>query len=411
MLETGSTHIFSVSELTRDVRLVLEGAFQGVWVEGEISNFKGTASGHFYFSLKDENAVMNCVLFKGNSFKVKFEIQDGMKVVLFGRVSVYDKKGQYQLYVETVEPRGKGALHVAFEQLKEKLFKEGLFDERRKKPLPFLPLHIGVVTSATGAAVRDIVKVAKRRYPEIEITVCPVKVQGDEAKGEIARAIEMLNGYNKTAGAQKGENPIEVMIVGRGGGSVEDLWAFNEEEVARAIAASGIPVVSAVGHEIDYTISDLVADRRAATPSQAAELVVPEKEELKRLLNGLKERADAALKSKIELCEERLRGLEDAYILRSPENFILQKEQELDELSRDADEHIRRIMEKKGTMFEAAVGKFEALSPVAVLARGYSITFKGDKVLRGVSSVRKGDKINTRIGSGGILSVVEEITE
>ncbi|MFQ5952626.1 MAG: exodeoxyribonuclease VII large subunit, partial [Candidatus Omnitrophota bacterium] len=242
------TKVYTVSELTRDIRLVLEGSFPEVWVEGEVSNFKIYSSGHAYFSIKDENSVLNCVMFRNNSSRVDFAVEDGLHVLCFGRISVYDKRGQYQLYVSKIEPRGKGALQLAFEQLKEKLRKEGFFNVERKRPLPFLPMHIGVVTSPTGAAVRDILKVARRRFANVEITLRPVKVQGDEAKHEIAQAIEEFNEFNHyLVETESEEHPVDVLIVGRGGGSLEDLWPFNEEKVARSIYASEIPIISAVG--------------------------------------------------------------------------------------------------------------------------------------------------------------------
>ena len=260
--------VYTVSGLTRDIRFILEDTFPKVWVEGEVSNLKLAVSGHTYFSLKDDQAVINCVLFKRSATGgVAFKIEDGMHLLCSGRISVYAQRGSYQLYVETAEPKGQGALSAAFEELKKKLHKEGLFDEAQKKPLPFMPMRIGVVTSPTGAVIRDIIKVARRRFANVEITLRPVKVQGDFAKEEIASAIAEFNEYNrKISRDYPGEHPIDVLIVGRGGGSLEELWPFNEEIVARAIYDSEIPVVSAVGHEVDYTISDFVADLRAPTP-------------------------------------------------------------------------------------------------------------------------------------------------
>ena len=267
--EEESQHVFTVSELTRGIRSILEQAFDTVWVEGEISNYVLAQSGHAYFSLKDETSQVRCVFFKGNRIRVKFDPEDGDQVLLFGRVNVYEPRGEYQIVVEAMEPRGLGALQKAFEQLKAKLEKEGLFDEAHKQALPEFPWKIGIVTSPTGAAIRDLLNVLHRRNPRVSVVLAPAKVQGEGAAEEIAQAIRDLNTLEE----------LDVLIVGRGGGSIEDLWAFNEEVVARAIHESKLPVVSAVGHEIDFTISDFVADLRAPTPSAAAELVVPRLQE------------------------------------------------------------------------------------------------------------------------------------
>ena len=265
-------HIFTVSEITAAVRGVLEDVFDAVWIEGEISNLRVPASGHNYFILKDGKAQIKCVMFRNYRSGLKFAPEDGDQVLLFGRVSVYEARGEYQVIVETMEPRGLGALQKAFEQLKEKLDKEGLFKDEKKKPIPEFPWKVGIITSETGAAVRDILNIMQRRNPKVSVLLYPVKVQGDGAAEEIAEAIETMNQ----------RKDVEVLIVGRGGGSIEDLWAFNEEVVARAIYKSKIPVISAVGHEIDFTIADFVADLRAPTPSAAAELAVPVLEDTAR---------------------------------------------------------------------------------------------------------------------------------
>ena len=297
-------HVFKVSELTRLLRTVLEETFRNIWVEGEISNFTKHTSGHMYFSLKDDQAVLSCVLFRRVNQNLKFKIENGMQVVCFGRLSIYDKRGQYQLYVDKIEPKGVGALQMAFEQLKKKLAGEGLFDDSRKRPIPYLPTRIGVVTSPTGAAIRDILNVVKRRFQNIEVILNPVRVQGDGAEEEVARAIEEFNEYNRSVEPDK---KVDVLIVGRGGGSLEDLWAFNMEAVARAISSSVIPIISAVGHEIDWTIADFVSDKRAPTPSAAAELVIPKKEDLVLTLDQLTDRLDGSIMDKIaSLKEERV---------------------------------------------------------------------------------------------------------
>ncbi|MGB3242163.1 MAG: exodeoxyribonuclease VII large subunit [Candidatus Omnitrophota bacterium] len=411
MDKTG-VQVYTVSQLTRDIRSVLEGTFPEIWVEGEISNFKIYPSGHMYFSLKDEKSVINCVMFKNNSSKLSFAVEDGMHVLCSGRISVYDKRGQYQLYVSAVEPRGKGALQLKFEQLKKKLQKEGLFDEGAKKPLPFLPVHVGVVTSATGAAIRDILKVACRRFANIEITIRPVKVQGDEAKHEIAQAIEEFNEFNSHLEEEKSEeHPVDVLIVGRGGGSLEDLWAFNEEKVARAIHVSEIPVISAVGHEIDYTISDFTADFRAATPSAAAELVIPVKEDLAGRIKENMSRIKTAVKAKIDVFEKEVKNLRGSYVLRAPVNVFLQLEQQVDELKRSMSGSVTHCLELKGKEFVAASGKLDMLSPLAVLKRGYSITFKDGKIVKEAAKLKKGDALKTKIARGQVFSTVERVEE
>ncbi|MDP8299466.1 MAG: exodeoxyribonuclease VII large subunit [Candidatus Tantalella remota] len=406
----GEQKIYTVSELTRDIRSILEGTFQDAWVEGEVSNLTVSSAGHAYFSLKDEQGLLNCVLFRGNSRGVKFEIESGMSVLCRGKISVYDKRGQYQLYVSGVEPRGQGGLQLAFEQLKRKLQKEGLFAEENKKPLPFLPARIGVVTSPTGAAVRDIVRVVRRRYEGMEITIRPVKVQGDGAAEEIARAIRELNEFNREVAAKsEDEHPIDVMIVGRGGGSLEDLWAFNEEVVVRAVFESEIPVVSAVGHEIDFTISDFVADLRAATPSAAAELVIPLREDLDASLEDEWERMDLAVRRKMENLEQELDELKSSYVLRAPMNVFLKLEQQVSDLAKSAAICVSHRAEIAIRELGTVTGKLQALSPVSVLDRGYSITFFGGKVVKEATVLKKGDQISTRLSKGQVTSRVEEV--
>ncbi|MDD4201859.1 MAG: exodeoxyribonuclease VII large subunit [Candidatus Omnitrophica bacterium] len=371
-------HIYTVSELTKDIRKIIENNFPYLWLEGEISNFKRHSSGHLYLNLKDKDAIIQAVMFKGSADKLQFKPEDGLKITCSGKISVYDQRGQYQIYISSMEPQGLGSLQLAFEQLKEKLKKEGLFDSSRKRPIPFLPAKIGVITSPTGAAIRDILNVLRRRFSNAEIILNPVKVQGNEAKNEIVQAIELFNKRDK----------IDVMIVARGGGSLEDLWAFNEEIVARAIANSRIPVISAVGHEIDWTIADFVADFRAPTPSAAAELVLPEKEELLNRISVAKQRLKNALQSTVIQYEQRLDELKEALLFRQ-ENFIRKTKQCLDNL----------------------IGKLEVLSPLSTIKRGYSIT-KADntgKVLKDIKKIKKGDIIRTRLINGEIVSIVDKI--
>ena len=368
-------YIYTVSQLTSSIKIVLEGSFQSIWIEGEISNFKAVA-GHFYFTLKDDRSELKCVFFKSSNEKIKFEMKDGMQVLCCGRISIYEQRGVYQLYVARIEPKGAGELQLAFEQLKEKLFKEGLFDEAHKKPIPLLPERIGIVTSITGAAIRDILHVLDKRFSNVEIIINPVKVQGDGAKEEIASAIEEFNRL---------EN-VDVMIVGRGGGSAEDLWAFNEEIVARAIYNSDIPVISAVGHEIDWTISDFVADMRAPTPSVAAEIVIAKKSELADRLDEIEKK-----------------------ITSFPVDIVKEYEQRLDEIEEDIALRFRHYIELKEENFKLFSEKLGILSPVGILDRGYSISFKlpDKKIIKNSKDVKKGDLIETRVSKGSFVSKIE----
>ena len=395
-------HVYTVSELTKYIRVILEDSFPGVWIEGEISNFILHSSGHIYFSLRDASGSLKCAFFKRANERLKFKLKDGMKVICFGSISVYEARGDYQLIVEEVEPKGIGALQLQFQALKEKLTKEGLFDESHKIPIPFLPTRIGIVTSPTGAAIRDILNIARRRFSNVEIIINPVKVQGEGAKDEIANAIREFNKLKA----------IDVMIVTRGGGSLEDLWPFNEEVVARAIYDSEIPVISAVGHEIDYTISDFVADFRAPTPSAAAELVIPRKEDLVNLINTAIKRLGNALGSKINILAEKLTTLRESYILRQPLNLITQYEQGIDDLRKDMAIRVDHLVRIKGENFNLLTGKLETLSPLAILNRGYSITTKlpGGVILKDARALKKGDEIETKLGNGKLKSRVEEIS-
>ena len=312
--EGGGPKVYTVKELTARIRQLIESNFQAVWVEGEISGFKFHHSGHIYFTLKDTDAVIKAAFFSRYNQGLKFELKDGLQVICFGKISVYEPRGDYQLYVERIEPKGLGALQLAFLQLKEKLSKEGLFDLARKRPIPRFPRTVGIVTSPTGAAIHDILHIVNRRFKGTNILINPVKVQGDGASEEIARAIDEMNQ----------QDDIDVLIVGRGGGSLEDLWAFNEEIVVRAVFRSRIPVISAVGHEIDWTICDWVADLRAPTPSAAAELVVQSCEELEVRLRDFRTRLTNSLRNLIQEKKESLRVLQESYAFRQPFNLINQ---------------------------------------------------------------------------------------
>lgn len=394
-------HVYTVGELTKYIRVILEDSFPAIWVEGEISNFVLHSSGHMYFSLRDANASLKCAMFRRANEKLKFKPKDGMKVIAFGSVSVYEARGDYQLIIEEIEPKGIGALQLQFQQLKEKLQKEGLFDEAHKIPIPFLPTRIGIVTSPTGAAIRDILNIARRRFQNIEIIINPVKVQGDSAKDEIADAIRQFNKLNN----------IDVMIVTRGGGSLEDLWPFNEEVVARAIYDSKIPVISAVGHEVDYTISDFVADFRAPTPSAAAELVIPRKEDLENLITTATTRLKNALSGMLDTLRERLAALRNSYILRQPLNIMIQYEQKIDDLRKAMSISVDHTVKMRWENFNLLTGKLEALSPLAILNRGYSITTKmpSGLLVKDVSELKTGDSVETRLGKGKFESKISKI--
>lgn len=391
--------IYSVSEITRDIRGLLEGAFTKVWVEGEISNLTMHSSGHCYFSIKDENSVLTCVMFKNSAYKLKFKIEDGMSIVCFGRVSVYDKRGQYQLYVEVIEPKGVGSLQLAFTQLKEKLLKEGLFDDSNKKPIPYLPEKIGIVTSKTGAAIKDMIHVIERRFPEMHIILYPVKVQGEGAAEEVSEGIRAFNLLGN----------VDVIIIGRGGGSLEDLWAFNEEVTARAIYESKIPVISAVGHEVDYTISDFVADLRAPTPSAAAELVVPRKEDILDSVNSFKQKLKTALRSSIDMARKHLDGIMKYHALKTPQVLMQQHQQKVDEYTKALKHSLSYFVNIKKHSLDGVMGKLDALSPVSILERGYSITmtYPENNIIKDASKVKSKTRIKTRLGSGEIISRTE----
>ncbi|MBI3270248.1 MAG: exodeoxyribonuclease VII large subunit [Planctomycetes bacterium] len=332
-----SRHVHTVSELTRRIKTTLESSYGRVWVSGELSNFKRHPSGHQYFSIKDAGAQLAAVLFAGIANRVRFQLKDGLEVVAFGLLTVFEQQGKYQIKVESIEPKGKGALQLAFEQLKEKLEREGLFDKARKRPIPVLPRRIGIVTSPSGAALRDILQILDRRFRELDILVAPARVQGEGSAQEVAEGIRLLNTMPD----------VDVLIVGRGGGSAEDLWAFNEEVVARAIAASRIPVISAVGHEIDVTIADLVADVRALTPSHAAETVVRPKAELLELLDAARRRLDGGHLERVRLLRARLDALRAGHALQRPLDRVAEASQRLDDL----EERLRAALVRVGGVF------------------------------------------------------------
>ncbi|MFA5344864.1 MAG: exodeoxyribonuclease VII large subunit [Candidatus Omnitrophota bacterium] len=400
-------HIYNISELARDIKIILENTFGEIWVEGEVSNFSSHPSGHFYFTLKDDAAVLPAAMFSRANRELKFKIENGMKIVCFGKVSAYGPRGQYQIIVEKLEPKGIGSLQLALEQLKQKLEKEGLFSPEHKRPVPYLPSKIGIVTSLSGAAIKDILKVLDRRFSDAQIIINPAQVQGNTAKDEIAQAIKDLNTLNEDLPAGK---RIEVMIVGRGGGSIEDLWAFNEEAVARAIYNSKIPVISAVGHERDWTIADLVADLRAPTPSVAAELVLPKKEDLREKVADLSQDALRALSDIYLNLGEALDNLRHRLAILSPVLLIQQHKTKIADLARQIYVRFGHFIKLRQAEFSGAAEKLSSLSPLNILGRGYSITFKMPEgaILKNKESIRPGDILKTKLHQGEILSKVME---
>ncbi|BCR05755.1 exodeoxyribonuclease 7 large subunit [Desulfuromonas versatilis] len=389
----------SVSRLVALLKEVVEENFVQVLVEGEISNFATPASGHHYFTLKDQGAQLRAVMFRTQNRLLPYRPENGMQVVCSGRVSVYSQRGEIQLVVETMEPLGAGSLQVAFEQLKARLSAEGLFAAERKRPLPAFPRTIGVVTSATGAAIHDILNVLKRRAAGVRVLLFPVRVQGEGAAAEIAGAIAALNRQGQA----------DVLIVGRGGGSLEDLWAFNEEPVARAIHASRIPVISAVGHEVDFTIADFVADLRAPTPSAAAELVVKSRLELEGHLDHLVMRLAGQMQGRLGLLRERVDGL--ARRLRSPRQELARMDQRWLELERRLRQAMAGGLRERGLRLGAAAARLDALSPLRTLNRGYAIVFdeKTGAAVRDSASLVPGGRLRIRLARGQLRARVEEI--
>jgi len=412
--------ILTVSELTRDIKKLLETGFDSLWVKGEISSFKAPGSGHWYFTLKDEKSVLNSVMFRFRNQRLKFDVEEGLEVICGGRITLYEPRGSYQLLVDVMEPVGLGALQLQFEQLKAKLEKEGLFDKAHKKPLPSLPQKIAIITSPTGAAIRDILSVIDRRFGNVEILLIPALVQGDKAAPEIARALKIAN--------DMGEH--DVIICGRGGGSIEDLWAFNEEVVARAIFESKIPVVSAVGHEIDFTIADFVADLRAPTPSAAAELVVKNKVDLqKNILNLLGRHRQsylAALHSKrnqllslsgriidprrkLQDWRMRLADLQERLQYTLLQN-VREARSRFDHFEPQLKSQMRLLLERSRKRLEHREAVLRSLNPLAILDRGYSIakTMKNE-IIRKASQIKSGDRLSIRLLEGRLVCEVKEV--
>jgi len=435
-----SPKVLSVSQINRLIKNQLEGEFATVWLQGELSNFKAHTSGHFYFSLKDSGAQISAVMFRGQNSKLKFKPAVGMEVIVRGRVTVYEPRGNYQILCETMEPVGAGALQQAFEQLKTKLRTEGLFDKEHKKALPILPKHIALVTAPTGAAVQDMLNVLGRRSQSVNITVVPCLVQGEAAPANIVSALVKANQIKD----------VDVIIVGRGGGSMEDLWGFNSELVARAIYACEKPVISAVGHEVDFTISDFVSDLRAPTPSAAAELVVENTESLVETLESYTHRLTRAFNVKIESLKQQVAGLEKRLVdprrylqdltfrldelmtrlenasvnkinqarlkvkalegsLKDPKDVIKQKKSELQMLQQKLTQNFNSKIEKLRLKLNTVSVAMDSMSPLKVVDRGYSITTVDKKVIKKSSQVKKGDEINIKLAKGEILATVDKV--
>ena len=448
MPDVPPSKILTVTEITRQIKGLVEQEFPGIWLEGEISNLRSPGSGHVYFTLKDANAQIASVMFRGVALKVNVRLKDGLQVVVFGDLSVYERQGQYQIIVRQLLPKGVGALQLAFEELKRKLQAEGLFDPARKKPIPALPQRIGLVTSPTGAAIRDFLNIIGRRFPNVHIIVYPVRVQGAGAAQEIAAAIDHLNTLHASHALA-----LDVLIVTRGGGSLEDLWAFNEEVVARALARSSIPTISAVGHEIDFTISDFVADLRAPTPSAAAELVVKAKDEYTRQIKQYGARLQKDLRLQLAEARQRFSTLASSYVFRRPTETIRQYQQQLDDYAHRLRRAPGATVAAHHARWKAAAGKFKLLSPQAMLVnwrqrlgsheqrfqaawarrtqamrhrlgqastkldllspnatlqRGYSITVLPEtgRIVRSVTHVQPGTNISTKVLDGTFGSVV-----
>lgn len=393
---------FGVSEVNEYINKLLsvDIILNNLQVEGEISNFKYHSSGHMYFSLKDDKSRLRCVMFRGQAKQLKFLPEDGMKVIIKGYISIYERDGQYQLYVQQMQPAGIGALYKAYEQLKSKLEQEGLFREDIKKPLPFLPQRIGVVTSPTGAALKDIISVINRRNPNVEIIIYPVLVQGIESKVQIANAINFFNRNNYA----------DVVIIGRGGGSIEELWSFNEEIVARSIFASNIPVISAVGHETDFTISDFVADVRAATPSAAAELVIPSKHDLEYTLHSLEQRMVKAIENTLIQQQNRINRIKKSHVFLKPYDQINQYKQQLDWINSKLKREIEQGLTIQKEKYQGILKNLFGISPQAVLNRGFNILMdEKDNFIVSVNGLSKGERVQVVLKDGIINCLIQDV--
>ena len=415
----------TISAITRylKAKFDVDENLQTVFLKGEISNFKAHTSGHFYFSLKDENSKINAIMFRSNASKVLFKPSDGMKVLVTGRISVYEAMGSYQIYVDEMLEDGVGNLYIAFEQLKKKLQAEGLFDSEHKRPIPKIPKRVGIITASTGAAIRDIMTTIRRRFPICETILFPTLVQGENAKDDIVRNIERAQEYD-----------LDVLIVGRGGGSIEDLWPFNEEIVARAIYNSKIPVISAVGHEVDFTIADFVADLRAPTPTAAAELAVPNMSDLKKHIDQLSIRLNEAIYKKVNYLKLYLDSVKNSFVIKNPQIMFENKKQSLSLINDKLNELMVGKVDKYKNEFEKLkksyvlaspqllykdkivevkniIDKLNLLNPLNILSRGYSVTFLNDKALKSVKKVKLNDILDVKLSDGSLKTKVLEVKE
>ena len=395
-------HIFGVAEVNQFIKTMLDGvpALQDLYVRGELSNYKLYPSGHHYFTLKDPEGVLRCVMFRSSAAHLRFRPENGMKVIVRGRITAFVRDGQYQLYCDAVTPEGAGDLAVAFEQLKARLYQEGLFDASHKKPLPPFPQRIAIITSGSGAAVHDMLRILRRRYPICKVIVLPVRVQGVEAAPEIVGAIRYANRWRVA----------DLIITGRGGGSMEDLWAFNDERVARAIYESELPVISAVGHEPDVTISDFVADVRASTPSNAAEIAVPDAVELAAQLSGARAHMLQVLRQSLQLRRQALQTFSESRILRNPAAAVQDKRMELDLLHRKLTGLAQADLARRRQQFAALAASLDALSPLKVLGRGYSVAKDTTgQLLRSIEQTEVGQAITVTLGDGSLDCTVDGI--
>lgn len=396
--------VLTVSQLNTYVKSLLDGDrnLSAIYVRAEISNFTNhLRTGHYYLTLKDDAAAVRAVMFRSEASRLRFLPENGMRVLVRGRVSLFPRDGQYQMYIDDMQPDGAGALHVAFEQLKRKLAAEGLFDESRKKEIPRCPMRVGVITSATGAAVQDILNILGRRFPMATVVLCPVQVQGAQAAPEIVDAIRRMNE----------QNAADVLIVGRGGGSVEDLWAFNEESVARAVASSHIPVISAVGHETDFTICDFAADLRAPTPSAAAELAVPDSMEERGVLYSFEMRTRRAMQERLRQERLRLEAYRRATDLRDPRVLLTPHRLRLDGMSEKADRVMRARLQSERGRLSLLCGKLDAMNPMRVLVRGYAVAEKDGVAVTDAQTISAGDRLRLRFARGTAECIVEQTQE
>lgn len=394
-------HIFSVTELNQNIKTILDGSpdLQNLYVRGELSNYKVYPSGHHYFTLKDPEGALRCVMFRGQASRLRFRPENGMKVILQGRVTVFPRDGAYQLYCNAITPEGVGDLAVAFEQLKAKLHAQGLFDPAHKKPLPRFPEKIAIVTSSAGAAVHDMIRILNRRYPLAKVILLPVRVQGAEAPPEIAGAIRYANRWKIG----------DVIITGRGGGSIEDLWAFNDERVARAVYESELPVISAVGHEPDVTISDFVADARASTPSNAAEIAVPDQTELLRWLRSSAARMEQTQTARLTALRQRLDALAAARVMQNHLSYVQDKRMELAHLQQRLSDLSSRQISQKRAQFSTLAAALDAMSPLSVFRRGYAmVRGPSGQILRSYHDTTAGETVSVTLGDGGFTCVVQQ---